>query len=39
LLAGELPAHQAVAFAEAGVTLFLRRWVDLKVRCGCPDDA
>jgi uncharacterized Zn finger protein len=39
LLAGEVPANLEAAFAEAGVALFPRRWGDLQVRCGCPDDA
>jgi uncharacterized Zn finger protein len=39
LLAGEVPANLEAAFAEAGVALFPRRWDDLQVRCGCPDDA
>jgi uncharacterized Zn finger protein len=39
LLAGEVPANLEAAFAEAGVALFPRRWEDLQVRCGCPDDA
>jgi hypothetical protein len=39
LLAGELPANLEAAFAEAGAALFPRRWADLQVRCGCPDDA
>ncbi len=39
LLAGEVPTDLEAAFAEAGVALFPRRWDDLKVRCGCPDDA
>ena len=39
LLAGEVPANLEAAFAEAGATLFPRRWADLQVRCGCPDDA
>ena len=39
LLAGEVPANLEAAFAEAGVALFPRRWADLQVRCGCPDDA
>ena len=39
LLSGELPTNLEAAFAEAGVALFPRRWDDLQVRCGCPDDA
>jgi uncharacterized Zn finger protein len=39
LLAGEVPANLEAAFAEAGAALFPRRWADLQVRCGCPDDA
>jgi len=39
LLAGAVPANLEAAFAEAGVALFPHRWADLKVRCGCPDDA
>ena len=39
LLAGEVPANLETAFAEAGAALFPRRWADLQVRCGCPDDA
>lgn len=38
-LAGEVPANLEAAFAEAGAALFPRRWADLQVRCGCPDDA
>ncbi len=39
LLAGEMPANLETAFAEAGAALFPRRWADLQVSCGCPDDA
>ena len=39
LLSGEVPPNLEAAFAEAGVALFPRRWDDLQVRCGCPDDA
>jgi len=39
LLAGELPRDLEEPFAEVGVPLFPRRWSDLQVRCGCPDDA
>jgi hypothetical protein len=39
LLNGELPVDLEEAFAEVGVPLFPRRWSDLRVRCGCPDDA
>jgi uncharacterized Zn finger protein len=39
LLAAEVPANLEAAFAEAGVDLFPRRWDDLQVLCGCPDDA
>jgi uncharacterized Zn finger protein len=39
LLAGEVPANLEAAFGEVGVALFPRRWGDLQVRCGCPDDA
>jgi uncharacterized Zn finger protein len=39
LLAGEVPANLEAAFSEAGAALFPRRWADLQVRCGCPDDA
>ena len=38
-LAGEVPANLEAAFSEAGAALFPRRWADLQVRCGCPDDA
>ena len=34
-----MPANLEAAFAEAGVALFPRRWDDLQVRCGCPDNA
>ncbi|MFM9101286.1 MAG: SWIM zinc finger family protein [Cyanobium sp.] len=39
LLNGEVPQDLEEAFAEVGVPLFPRRWSDLQVRCGCPDDA
>jgi uncharacterized Zn finger protein len=39
LLAGEVPRDLEEPFAEVGVPLFPRRWSDLQVRCGCPDDA
>lgn len=39
LLNGEVPQDLEAAFAEVGVPLFPRRWSDLQVRCGCPDDA
>jgi hypothetical protein len=39
LLNGEVPRDLEQAFAEVGVPLFPRRWSDLQVRCGCPDDA
>ena len=39
MLAGEVPANLEAAFSEAGAALFPRRWADLEVRCGCPDDA
>jgi uncharacterized Zn finger protein len=39
LLAGEMPANLETAFAGAGAALFPRRWADLQVSCGCPDDA
>lgn len=38
LLNGEVPQDLEQAFAEVGVPLFPRRWSDLQVRCGCPDD-
>jgi hypothetical protein len=39
LLAGEVPRDLEEPFEEVGVPLFPRRWNDLQVRCGCPDDA
>jgi uncharacterized Zn finger protein len=39
LLNGEVPSDLEEAFTEVGVPLFPRRWSDLHVRCGCPDDA
>jgi hypothetical protein len=39
LLNGEVPRDLEEAFVEVGVPLFPRRWGDLLVRCGCPDDA
>lgn len=39
LLNGEVPSDLEEAFSEVGVPLFPRRWSDLQVRCGCPDDA
>ena len=39
LLNGEVPHDLEEAFAEVDVPLFPRRWSDLEVRCGCPDDA
>lgn len=39
LLNGVVPQDLEDAFAEVGVPLFPRRWSDLQVRCGCPDDA
>jgi hypothetical protein len=39
LLNGAVPQDLEEAFAEVGVPLFPRRWSDLQVRCGCPDDA
>ncbi len=37
LLAGEVPAELENVFDEAGVSLFPRRWSDLKAACSCPD--
>jgi uncharacterized Zn finger protein len=39
LLNGEVPQDLEDAFADVGTPLFPRRWSDLQVRCGCPDDA
>jgi uncharacterized Zn finger protein len=39
LLNGEVPRDLEEPFEEVGVPLFPRRWNDLQVRCGCPDDA
>lgn len=39
LLNGEVPRDLEEPFAAVGVPLFPRRWGDLQVRCGCPDDA
>jgi uncharacterized Zn finger protein len=39
LLAGEVPRDLEEPFEEVGVPLYPRRWNDLQVRCGCPDDA
>ncbi len=39
LLNGEVPRDLEEPFAAVGVPLFPRRWTDLQVRCGCPDDA
>lgn len=39
LLNGEVPRDLEEPFAAVGVPLFPRRWSDLQVRCGCPDDA
>jgi hypothetical protein len=39
LLNGEVPQDLEETFAEVDVPLFPRRWSDLEVRCGCPDDA
>lgn len=39
LVNGEVPRDLEEPFAAVGVPLFPRRWGDLQVRCGCPDDA
>jgi uncharacterized Zn finger protein len=39
LLNGEVPRDLEEPFDAVGVALFPRRWGDLQVRCGCPDDA
>jgi uncharacterized Zn finger protein len=39
LLNGEVPRDLEQPFEAVGVPLFPRRWADLQVRCGCPDDA
>ncbi|MCS5691741.1 SWIM zinc finger family protein [Cyanobium sp. FGCU-6] len=39
LLNGEVPRDLEEPFDAVGVPLFPRRWADLQVRCGCPDDA
>ena len=39
LLNGEVPRDLEEPFEAVGVPLFPRRWSDLQVRCGCPDDA
>lgn len=39
LLNCEVPSDLEEAFSEVGVPLFPHRWSDLRVRCGCPDDA
>lgn len=39
LLNGEVPRDLELPFEAVGVPLFPRRWADLQVRCGCPDDA
>jgi uncharacterized Zn finger protein len=35
----EVPRDLEEPFEAVGVPLFPRRWSDLQVRCGCPDDA
>lgn len=39
LLNGTVPRELEEPFDAVGVPLFPRRWADLQVRCGCPDDA
>jgi uncharacterized Zn finger protein len=39
LLNGEVPRDLEEPFEAVGVPLFPRRWADLQVRCGCPDEA
>ncbi|GAC1538200.1 MAG: SWIM zinc finger family protein [Acidimicrobiales bacterium] len=39
LLAGEVPPDLEAVFEGVGVTLFPRRWADLRAVCSCPDDA
>ena len=39
LLNGVVPQDLEQPFEAVGVPLFPRRWADLQVRCGCPDDA
>ena len=39
LLSGEMPAGIEDAFAEAGVSLFPTKRLDLKTECSCPDGA
>jgi uncharacterized Zn finger protein len=37
LLAGEVPPDLEAVFESAGVTLFPRRWAELRADCSCPD--
>jgi uncharacterized Zn finger protein len=37
LLAGEVPPDLEALFESAGVTLFPRRWAELRADCSCPD--